>query len=118
MNIYDKAHDLARALQASSEYSAFLAAKEALKSDPQTQKLVQDFLRKKLEQEYEAMAGKGEDAAKTEQLAKMHELLAFNVKAKAYLEAYLRFQRVMADISKIIGESVAEGLDVFANDKS
>lgn len=115
MNIYDKAHELARGLKQSEEYRAFLAAKTALATDPDAKKMVQDFLRKKMEQEYEALAGK-EDAAKTEALQRMYELLAVNAKARDFLAAYFRFQRTMADISKIIGESVAEGLDLFAKE--
>lgn len=115
MNPYDKAHELARALQASGEYRALLAAKEAIAADPDARKMVEDFLRKQMEREYEVFAGK-EDAAKTEALQRMYELLAMNSKAREFLAAYSRFQRTMADISKIIGESVTEGLDIFAKD--
>ncbi len=115
LNPYDKAHELARTLKASDEYRAFLTAKEAIAADPDAKKMVQDFLRKKMELEYEALAGK-EDTAKTEALHKMYELLVMNGKARVFLEAYFRFQRIMADISKIIGDSVAEGLDLFAKD--
>jgi cell fate (sporulation/competence/biofilm development) regulator YlbF (YheA/YmcA/DUF963 family) len=115
LNPYDKAHELARTLKASVEYRAFLTAKEALAADLDAQKMTQDFLRKKMELEYEALAGR-EDKAKTEALQRMYELLAMNAKAREFLEAYFRFQRIMADISKIIGDSVAEGLDLFAKD--
>ncbi len=115
LNPYDKAHELARALQASDEYRAFLAAKTALDADPDAKKMVKDFIVKKMEQEYEAFAGK-EDAAKKEALQRMYDLLAMNARARDFLAAYFRFQRTMADISKIIGDSVAEGLDLFAKD--
>lgn len=115
MNPYDKAHELAKALQASEEYRAFLAAKTALAADPDGQKMVKDFLAKKMEQEYEALAGK-EDAAKGEALKRMYDLLVVNARARDFMGAYFRFQRTMADISKIIGDSVAEGLDLFAKD--
>ncbi len=114
--IYDKAHELARALRASAEYQAFLKAKEALAPDAEAKKMVRDFLLKKAELEYEAMTGKVEDKAKIEQLQRMYELLAYNSKAREFLEAHARFQRIMADVSKIIGEAVAEGLDLFAKD--
>lgn len=117
MNVYDKAHELARALKSSPEYAGYLAAKEALKPDEQAQKMVRDFIQKKMEMEYEVLSGKGEDQAKADQLKRMFELLAHNTKAREFLEAYFRFQRVMADVSKIIGDSVAEGLDLFAKDE-
>lgn len=114
MNIYDKAHELARALKTSPEYHEFLAAKEAIATDEQAKKMVKEFIAKQLELEYEAMTGKGHDSAKTEQLQKMYELISFNAKAREFLQAHIKFQRIMADIYKILGESVAEGMDFFA----
>ena len=114
--IYDRAHELARALKSSTEYQAFLKAKEALAPDGDAKKMVRDFLMKKAELEYEALSGKSEDKAKIEQLQRMYELLAYNSKAREFMEAHTRFQRIMADVSKIIGEAVAEGLDLFAKD--
>ena len=116
MNPYDKAHELARVLKSSDEYKAFMAAKAAVEADPDAKKMVRDFLRKKMEMEFEMMSGNGEDPAKAEGLRRMYELISFNAKARLYLDAYLRFQRIMADISKIIGDSVAEGLDIIAQD--
>lgn len=116
MNPYDKAHELARALKESNEYRAFLTAKAAVVADPEAKKMVRDFITKQMELEYEAMAGKGQDAAKTENLQRLYQLIALNTKAREFLEAYMRFQRTMADVSKIIGDSVAEGLDIFAKD--
>jgi cell fate (sporulation/competence/biofilm development) regulator YlbF (YheA/YmcA/DUF963 family) len=116
MNPYDKAHELSRALKESSEYRAFLAAKGAIEGDADAKKMVRDFISKQMELEYEAMSGKTPDAAKTENLQRLYQLIALNTKAREFMEAYMRFQRTMADISKIIGDSVAEGLDIFAKD--
>jgi len=112
--IYDRAHDLARALKTSEEYRSLLAARDALASDAEAQNMVRVFLAKKMEVEYETLSGKGEDPAKMDQLRRMYELLAHNNKARGFLEVHARFQRIMADVSKIIGETVAEGLDIFA----
>jgi len=112
--IYDKAHDLAQALKLSEEYRSFLTAKEALSGDTEAQNMVRVFLAKKMEVEYEVLGGKGEDQAKMEQLRRMYDLLAHKSKAREFLEAHARFQRIMADVSKIIGEAVAGGLDIFA----
>ena len=83
--------------------------------EPEAKKLIREFIAKQMEVEYETMAGK-RDEAKAAQLQKMYELLSYNVKARDFLDAYLRLQRMMADLYKIIGESVAEGLDFLAKD--
>jgi cell fate (sporulation/competence/biofilm development) regulator YlbF (YheA/YmcA/DUF963 family) len=116
MNIHDKAHDLARVLQQSQEYQAFLMEKKKVEADSQAKKMVKDFLVKKLELEYEAMAGKGEDKAKMENLQRMFEVLSANASAREFLHAQMRFQQLMGDVYKIIGDSVAEGLDFLAKE--
>ncbi|HAK73954.1 MAG TPA: YlbF family regulator [Sporomusaceae bacterium] len=116
MNSYDKAHELARALQSSSEYQQFLTVKKAIDSDGPAKKMIKDFLARQMEIEYERMAGKGEDKEKMAQLQKMAELISFNPAARDFLQAHMRFQRVMADVYKILGDSIAEGMDIFAKD--
>lgn len=116
MSVYDRAHDLAKALKNSDEYKALLTAKNGIVGDDQAKNMVKDFLAKQMELEYEMMAGKTEDKAKTEKLQKMYELIMLNNKAGNFLQAHFRFQRMMADVYKIIGESVAEGLDIFAKE--
>jgi cell fate (sporulation/competence/biofilm development) regulator YlbF (YheA/YmcA/DUF963 family) len=116
VNIYDKAHELAKALKSSDEYRSFLVAKQAIDNDEQAKKMVKDFILKQMEIEYEIMSGKPEDKAKSEQIQQMYDLIAYNAKARDFLQAHMRFQRIMADVYKIIGESVAEGLDLFAKE--
>lgn len=116
MNMYDKAHDLARSLKESQEYQSFLAEKKKIESDSQAKKMVKEFITKKVEIEYETMAGKGEDKAKMEQLQRMYEVLSVNTKARDFLHAQMRFQQMMGDVYKILGDSVAEGLDFFAKE--
>ena len=112
MNIYDKAHELARELKNSDEYRRYLQVKEVLEGDAQTKKMVQDFLDRQMEIEYEAVSGK-RDQDKIEQAQKMYQLLSCNVCAREFLDNYLRFQKVMGDIYKILSDSVAEGLDII-----
>lgn len=116
MNIYDKTHELAKALNQSIEYQSFLKAKRLIDGDDTTKKIIKDFMMKKLEIQYEVMSGKEQDKVKVEQLQKMYELIALNPKARDFLDAQMRFERVMTDIYKIIGESVAEGMDFFVKE--
>lgn len=113
MQVYDEAHALAHALSTSAEFRALTEARQALEQDEQAKKIVQDFLAKQLEMQYEAMTGKQEDKEKQERLAKLYEILQLNAKANAYLAAHIKFERLMADVYKIIGDAVAGGLDVL-----
>lgn len=114
MQVYDEAHALARALGECEEYRALVAAKKSLDEDEQAKKIVQDFLAKQLELQYAMMTGQKEDKGKQEQLERLYEILRLNAKADAYLTAHMKFQRLMADVYKIIGDAVAGGMDAFA----
>jgi cell fate (sporulation/competence/biofilm development) regulator YlbF (YheA/YmcA/DUF963 family) len=116
MNVYDKSHELAQLLKNSEEYQEFLLAKQAVDSDEQAKKMVKNFIAKQMEVEYAMLDGKSEDKSKTEQLQKMYDLLVLNTKARDFMQAYMRFQRIMGDIYKIIGDSVAEGLNFFGKE--
>ncbi|HWR40583.1 MAG TPA: YlbF family regulator [Patescibacteria group bacterium] len=117
MNIHDRAHELAKVLQNSQEYQTLLATQSALSTDEAAKKMVKEFLTKKMEAEYEIMAGKPEDKAKTEKLQKMYELLAINTRARDFLHAQIRFQQVMGDVYKIMSDAVTEGMSIFADEQ-
>jgi cell fate (sporulation/competence/biofilm development) regulator YlbF (YheA/YmcA/DUF963 family) len=113
MNIYDKTHELVSAIKGSPEYLEFMEARKIIDADEQGKKMVKEFIAKQMELEYEMMGGKPEDKAKTEQIQKMYQLIVANSKASAFMQSYMKFQRLVADIYKILGDSVAEGMDFF-----
>jgi cell fate (sporulation/competence/biofilm development) regulator YlbF (YheA/YmcA/DUF963 family) len=113
MNIYDQTHELVRSIKSSQEYAAFKQAKAMIDDDESAKKMVKEFIGKQMELEYEMMSGKAEDKAKTEQIQQMYQMIILNSKASAFMQAYLSFQRIVADVYKILGDSVAEGMDFF-----
>ena len=114
MTAYDKGHELARALKESEEFRALGLVRRELDTDPAARDMVKDFLRKQMEMQMEVMSGKADVKAKEASLQKLAELLSLNPRARDYVAAYFRFQRVMTDIYKIIGDAVGEGMDPFA----
>lgn len=113
MNIYDKTHDLVKAIKDSHEFKAFQNAKTELESDETAKKMVKDFIAKHMELEYEMMSGKPEDKAKAEKIQQMYQVILLNSNAAAFMQAYMTLQRIVADVYKILGDSVAEGMDFF-----
>jgi len=114
MNAYDKGNELARALKESDEFQSLGRARRELETDAGARDMVKDFLRKQMEMQLEVMSGKADAKAKQESLQKLGELLSLNSRARDYISAYFRFQQVMQDIYKMIGNAVGEGLDPFA----
>jgi cell fate (sporulation/competence/biofilm development) regulator YlbF (YheA/YmcA/DUF963 family) len=113
MNVYDKTHDLVRAIKESPEYTEFMEVQKIIDTDAQAKKMVKEFIAKQMELECEMMGGKAEDKAKTEQIQQMYQLIMGNSKAATFMQSYMKFQRLVADIYKILGDSVAEGMDFF-----
>ena len=113
MNIYDKTHSLVEAIKSSPEYTDFMTNKKILDTDEHARSMVKEFIAKQMELEYEMMGGKPEDKTKTEQIQKLYQPIAGNTKANQFMYSYMKFQRMVADIYKILGDSVAEGMDFF-----
>ena len=117
MNVYDRGNELARALKESDEYKALGRARRELDADPGARDMVKDFLRKQMEMQLDVMSGKADAREKQASLQKLYELLALNSRARDYVSAYMRFQQIMQDVYKMIGDAVGEGLDPFAERK-
>ena len=106
MNVYDSANTLAKAIKESHEYKKLIASKETLVADANAATMVADFLKKQAEMQLEAMSGKPVDSAKQDALQKLYELISMNEKGRDYVQSYMRFQLMMDDVYKMVGEVV------------
>ena len=108
MNVYDAANDLGRAMRESQEYKRLSEAKKKLSADSSAESMVKDFMKQKQELEIEQFSGKSPDKEKMEKVQKLYEVLSLNSVAHDYVQAYIRFQLMINDISKTIGDVVKE----------
>lgn len=113
MNIYDKTHELVKAIKDSHEFKAFQTAKKEIDSDAAAKQMVKDFIEKHMELEYEMMSGKPENKEKAEKIQQMYQLILLNSQAASFMQSYMSLQRIVSDVYKILGDSVAEGMDFF-----
>ncbi|MCR4442396.1 MAG: YlbF family regulator [Peptococcaceae bacterium] len=104
--IYDKAHELARAIKFSPEYRQFKEAKEKVSQNPENIKILQDFHMKQLEIQTMQVMGKEIPPEKMQEYEKMGELLSYHPSVREFLQAEFRLAQVMADIQKILAEAV------------
>ncbi len=111
MNVYDCANDLAKALRESHEFIVLKEEKAKLAGDKTSTDLVNDFL--KLSQEIEILKYQKQPVPeeKTAQLNKLTGVLNLNPAAISYLNAFMRFQMMMQDVSKSITDVVKEVTD-------
>lgn len=114
MNPYDQAHALARAMKESEEYREYQRLKEIAYQDSTNRALLEEY--KRLQYRLQAKAVTGESLPQDDmtRLTQIGTLLQFNSDVSAYLVAELRFQRMLADIFKILADVAGIDLDLLA----
>ena len=107
MYVYDEANNLAKAIKDSKEYEEYKKAKENLNSDAEMKTKVEEF--EKIRYDVQVMSFKGEqDEEKQKKLQEMYQILTNDPKIKEYFEIEVRFNIMLADVNKIISESVKD----------
>lgn len=105
MSVYDKAHELARAVSQSREYSELISAFEKIKNDEKAKQMYKDFRKKQIEVQLDEMSGKNTDE-KAKQLENLYQVLSYNNDIKNLLEAEEKFAILAADIQQILNKSL------------
>ena len=108
MYVYDEANNLAKAIQESKEYKEYKKAKEELESIPEMKTKVEEFEKIRYEAQVLAFQGKNEDEEKMKKLQEMYDILMHEPKIKEYFDIEVRFNIMLADVNKIISESVKD----------
>ena len=108
MYVYDEANNLAKAIQESKEYKEYKKAKEELEAIPGMKEKVNEFEKIRYEAQVLAFQGKNEDEQKMKKLQEMYDILMKEPKIKEYFDIEVRFNIMLADVNKIISESVKD----------
>jgi len=107
MYVYDEANNLAKAIQESKEYKEYENAKKELESNLDMKKKVEEF--EKIRYDVQVMSFQGkQDEEKTKKLQEMYEILNKDSKIKEFFDIEVRFNIMIADVNKIISESVKD----------
>ena len=107
MYVYDEANNLAKAIQESKEYKEYEKAKKDLESNPELKTKVEEF--EKIRYDVQVMSFQGkEDQEKMTKLQEMYDILNKEPKIKEYFDIEVRFNIMLADVNKIISESVKD----------
>ena len=110
MNVYDTANKLAGEIKSSEEYKKYKAAKKGLDSNAELKKKVEDFEKLRYEVQLLAMQGKEVEEDKNKKLQEMYTILIQNKEIKEYFDLEVKFNVMIADVNKIIAESVKDVL--------
>ena len=108
MYVYDEANKLAKSIQESKEYLEYKRAREDLKASPEMEKKVEEFEKTRYEVQVLTFQGEKQDEEKMKKLQELYEVLMKDEKIKEYFEIEVRFNIMLADVNKIISESVKD----------
>ena len=108
MNVYDTANKLATEIKQSEEYVNYKMAREALALKPGLKKKIGEIEGARYDAQLTQMQTGKEDEEKTNKMKELYADLIQIDDAKKYFDAEVKFNIVLADVNKIIGEAVRD----------
>lgn len=108
MNVYDTANRLASEIKQSEEYTNYKMAKQALDLNIDLKEKMMEFEKARYEVQLEMMQTGKQNEEKYKKMQELYAELIENEEAKRFFEAETKFNVVIADVNKIIGEAVRD----------
>ena len=108
MNVYDTANRLAQEIKQSEEYMNYKMAKQALNLNTELKEKMAEFEKARYEVQLEMMQTGKNNEEKYKQVQNLYAKLEENDEAKRFFEAETKFNVVIADVNKIIGEAIRD----------
>ncbi len=110
MNVYDSVNMLAKAIKESKEYLEFKQVKEEILKTPELKHQIDEFEKIRYEEQLLGMQGEQKSEEKMKKLQELYKILVQNENVKDYFDKEVRFNIMIADVNKIIGESIKDVL--------
>ena len=108
MNVYDTANQLATEIKQSEEYLNYKKAREALALNPDLKKKIGEFEVARYDAQLTQMQTGQEDVEKTNKMKEIYAELIQIDDAKKYFDTEMKFNILLTDVNKIIGEAVRD----------
>ena len=108
MNVYDTVNRLAQEIKQSEEYVNYKMAKETIKLSKNLYNDIQEFEKTRYEVQLKSMETGKTDEELLKKMQDLYSELIENPDAKKYFDAEMKFNILIADVNKIIGESIQD----------
>ena len=112
MNVYDTANKLAHEIKSSEELVNYKKLKELIKDNGDVSSQIKKFEELRYEIQIASMQGMEVNKEKEKELQEIYANLLTKDNVKEYFEAEFKFNILLADVNKIIGDSVKEVLEM------
>lgn len=111
MNVYDTVNKLAQELKTSDEYVNLKKYKELINNNSEVKDKIKKFQTLRYDIQIGAMQGVEPDKEKEKELQELYAELLSKENVKEYFDAEFKFNILLADVNKIIGEAVQDVLE-------
>ena len=106
MNVYDTANQLAEEIKQSEEYATYKMAKEAINLNFELKNKINEFEKARYDAQVIALQTGKDDESKTRHVQELYGELIQNQEASKYFDAEMKFNILIADVNKIIGNAI------------
>ena len=106
MNVYDTANQLAEEIKQSEEYVTYKMAKEAINLNFELKNKIGEFEKARYEAQVSALQTGKDDENKMRHVQELYGELIQNQEASRYFDAEMKFNILIADVNKIIGNAI------------
>lgn len=106
MNVYDTANQLAKEIKESEEYITYKTAKEAINLNYELKQQIDEFEQARYEAQIIAIQTGKDNEEKLKHVQELYGKLIQNQEASKYFDAEMKFNIMIADVNKIIGEAI------------
>ena len=110
MNVYDTANRLAQEIKQSEEYATYKMAKEAINLNIELKNKIEEFEKARYEAQIIALQTGKDDEAKMKYVQELYGELIQSQEASKFFDAEMKFNILIADVNKIIGQVVQEAM--------
>jgi len=110
MEVYDLANSLASEIKKSDEYLSYKNAKERINLNIDLKNKINEFEKARYNAQIIAIQTGKDDEEKLRYVQKLYGELIKNEEASKYFDAEIKFNVLIADVNKIIGEAVQDVL--------
>lgn len=106
MNVYDEAHNLARAIKESNEFKEFDRLRQEVEKDAQLSAMMKDLQDKQIQMQTAQMTGQEMPADLMAQVQSLGTMLATKPLAGQYMQAEAAFSVMINDVFGILGDAM------------
>ena len=111
MNVYDTVNQLAQEIKKSDEFLTYKKYKELIKSNVEISEKIKKFESLRYNIQVSALQGSETDKDKEKELQEIYVELLAKENVKEYFDAEFKFNILLADVNKIIGDAVKEVIE-------